>query len=70
MEGNLELSDVAEWAEVFSTTVSNPILVARAGVLTAGRTYAFSLTATDSFGGAGYAGKHAFVWIERNRLEH
>ena len=52
---NIDLS--VGWGEVFSTSVYEPTLVARAGVFTPGRTYTFSLTATDSDGSAGYAGK-------------
>lgn len=44
------------WSSVFSTAPSEPILVIPAGVLAPGRSYTFSLTATDS-SGSGYAGK-------------
>lgn len=42
----------------FRTEVSNPTLVIPAGVLTPGRQYTFSMTATNSVGGVGYSGKH------------
>eukprot|EP00904_Undaria_pinnatifida_P010764 jgi/Undpi1/6818/HiC_scaffold_21.g09294.m1 len=52
VDSNIDLS--IGWGEVFSTSVYEPTLVARAGVFTPGRTYTFSLTATDSDGTAGY----------------
>lgn len=55
VDSNIDLDN--EWGEAFSTAVNEPTLVARAGIFTPGRTYTFSLTATDSGGAAGYAGK-------------
>lgn len=57
--GNLDLE--SGWGSAFSTGVNEPTLVARAGIFTPGRTYTFSLTATDSDGAAGYAGKSAYI---------
>ncbi|CAM9396526.1 unnamed protein product [Ectocarpus sp. 4 AP-2014] len=51
--GNLDLSN--GWDDVFSTTTSDRVLVVRKGVLGAGRTYTFSLSATDTSGQEGYA---------------
>lgn len=56
VEGNLDLS--GKWGEVFSTAMDDPTaLVMRAGTLSPGRTYTFSLTAIDTSGSSGYAGK-------------
>lgn len=55
VEGNLDTS--TEWGEVFSTAISDPTLVVRSGKLSPGRSYTFSLTATDTSGNSGYAGK-------------
>ncbi|CAN0410705.1 unnamed protein product, partial [Ectocarpus sp. 12 AP-2014] len=51
--GNLDLSN--GWDDVFSTATSDRVLVVRKGVLGAGRTYTFSLSATDTSGQEGYA---------------
>ncbi|CAB1098624.1 unnamed protein product [Ectocarpus sp. CCAP 1310/34] len=50
---NLDLSN--GWDDVFSAATSDRVLVVRKGVLGAGRTYAFSLSATDTSGQKGYA---------------
>lgn len=55
VDGNIELE--GGWSEAFSTAANEPTLVARAGIFTPGRAYTFSLTATDSDGAVGYAGK-------------
>ena len=59
VDSNLDLE--SGWGSTFSTGVNEPTLVARAGIFTPGRTYTFSLTATDSEGAAGFAGKPIFV---------
>ena len=59
VEGNLDLRD--GWGEVFSTPIDSPTLVILAGTLTPGRSYTFALTATNSSGSAGYAGKLADI---------
>ncbi|CAM9110513.1 unnamed protein product [Ectocarpus fasciculatus] len=51
--GNLDLTN--GWDDVFSTATSDRVLVVRNGVLGAGRTYTFSLSATDTSGQEGYA---------------
>lgn len=56
--GNLDLE--SGWGGAFSTDLTEPTLVARAGVFTPGRAYTFSLTATDADGAAGYAGESAY----------
>lgn len=53
--GNLDLSN--GWDDVFSTATSDRVLVVRKGVLGAGRTYTFSLSAIDTSEQEGYAGK-------------
>lgn len=40
-----------------ATAANHPTLVVRAGVLSPGRSYTFSMTATDLFGSTGYSGK-------------
>lgn len=52
--GNLEVSpgDTDSW-----TGSSHPTLVIRAGVLSPGRSYTFSMTATDLAGGIVYTGE-------------
>lgn len=54
VEGTIDLT--GGWEHVFSTAVDSPILVARAGTLAPGRSYTFTLTASDTFGSMGYAG--------------
>ncbi|CAM9572666.1 unnamed protein product [Scytosiphon promiscuus] len=54
VDGDIEA--LAE-ADVFLTDASNPTRVVRPGSLSSGRTYTFSLTATDATGSFGYAGK-------------
>ncbi|CAM9204557.1 unnamed protein product [Laminaria digitata] len=54
VDGNIDLE--SGWSAAFSTGITDPTLVARAGIFTPGRTYTFSLTATDKDGAAGYAG--------------
>lgn len=53
--GNLHVED--GWMHAFTTAASSRNLVARAGVLGPGQLYTFSLSATDSLGSVGYAGK-------------
>lgn len=53
IDGNLELS-LEENA--FGTGASHPTLVIRAGILSPGRSYTFSMTATDLVGSSGYSG--------------
>ncbi|CAM9178019.1 unnamed protein product, partial [Sphacelaria rigidula] len=53
VEGTIDLT--GGWEHVFSTAVDSPILVARAGTLAPGRSYTFTLTASDTFGSMGYA---------------
>lgn len=55
VEGNLDTS--SGWGEVFRTAISDPTLVVRSGKLSPGRSYTFSLTATDTSSNSGYAGK-------------
>ena len=55
MEGNLDLRD--GWEGVFSTPIDSPTLVILAGTLTPGRSYTFSLTATNISGISGFAGE-------------
>lgn len=54
-DGNLDLRD--GWEAVFGTGVDARTLVIRPDTLGAGRTYTFSLSATDAYGNIGYAGK-------------
>lgn len=58
--GNLDLTN--GWDNVFSTATSDRVLVVRKGVLGAGRTYTFSLSATDTSGQEGYAGRRYDVF--------
>ena len=51
-------TDLSYERNSFRTEVSNPTLVVHAGVLSPGRQYTFSITATNTFGISGYSGKH------------
>lgn len=56
---NLDLRD--GWGEAFSTAINARTLVIRKGLLGAGQTYTFSLSATDASGLAGYAGTQVYA---------
>lgn len=49
------------WGDVFSTESSHPTQVVRPGSLSPGRSYTFSLAATDPMGSIGYTGETSEV---------
>lgn len=67
VDSNIDLSD--GWSGSFGTGANEPTLVVRPCILTPGRTYTFSLTATDSSASVGYTGKWKLLLVVDDKCD-